>query len=185
MRFWSCRARIRRTGCLYDTDWNWRLLASEGGPSRCLADIGSHWCDVVEHVTGLRITSLCADLQTFHRTRRRPKQAVETFGGKSLRPEEYDEVPIDTEDFGAVMFRMGDRTRGMFTASQVSAGRKNSFRFEIFGTKAGLAWDGERPDELWIGHRDGPTRLLVKDPSLMLDAGAVVCGSPRRPQRRL
>ncbi len=155
---------------LYDTDWNWRLLASEGGASRCLADVGSHWCDAVEHVTGSRITSVCADLQTFHKTRKRPKQAIATFSGKRPRPEDYDEVPINTEDFGAVMFRMGDRTRGMFTASQVSAGRKNSFRFEVFGTKAGLGWDGERPDQLWIGRRDGPNQVLLKDPSLMLEA---------------
>ena len=90
-----------------------------------MADIGSHWCDMAEHVTGLRITSLCADLQTFHKTRKQPKGPIETFAGKTLRPEDYDEVPIDTEDFGGVVFRMGDRTRGAFTASQVAAGRKN------------------------------------------------------------
>ena len=155
---------------LYDTDWNWRLLASEGGASRCLADVGSHWCDAVEHVTGSLITSVCSDLQTFHKTRKGTKQAIATFSGKTIRPEDYEEVSINTEDFGAVMFRMGERTRGMFTASQVSAGRKNSFRFEVFGTKAGLAWDGERPDELWIGRRDRPNQILLKDPSLMLDA---------------
>ena len=123
-----------------------------------MADIGSHWCDMAEHVTGLRITSLCADLQTFHKTRKRPKGPIETFAGKTLQPEDYDEVPIDTEDFGAVVFRMGDRTRGAFTASQVSAGRKNRLSIEIYGTKGGVAWDQERPDELWIGHRNTPTR---------------------------
>ena len=79
-------------------------------------------------------------------------------------------MPINTEDFGAVMFRMGERTRGSFTASQVSAGRKNNFRFEIYGSKASVTWDGERPDELWIGHRDGPNQIQIKDPSLMLPA---------------
>ena len=79
-------------------------------------------------------------------------------------------MPINTEDFGAVMFRMGERTRGSFTASQVSAGRKNNFRFEIYGSKAGVTWDGERPDELWIGHRDAPNQIQIKDPSLMLPA---------------
>jgi len=68
------------------------------------------------------------------------------------------------------MFRMGERTRGSFTASQVSAGRKNNFRFEIYGSKASLTWDGERSDELWIGHRDGPNQIQIKDPSLMLPA---------------
>jgi len=153
---------------LYQTDWNWRLLTEEGGASRCLADVGSHWCDAVEHVTGLRISEVCCDVQTFHKSRKKPKRELETFGGKTLQPADYEDVPIATEDFGAVMFHMGERVRGMFTASQVSAGRKNSFRFEIYGTKAGLTWDGERPDELWIGRRDAPNQVLLKDPSLML-----------------
>ncbi len=152
---------------LYDTDWNWRLVSKENGPSRCLADIGSHWCDMAEHVTGLRITTLCADLQTFHKTRKQPKGPIETFAGKTLRPEDYIETPIDTEDFGAVVFRMGERTRGAFTASQVAAGRKNRLNIEIYGTKGGVSWDQERPDELWIGQRNSPNQVIVKDPSLM------------------
>jgi predicted dehydrogenase len=155
---------------LYDTDWNWRLESRHNGPSRCLADIGSHWCDMAEHVTGQRITSLCADIQTFHKIRKQPKGPVETFAGKTLRPEDYIETPIDTEDFGAVVFRMGDRARGAFTASQVSAGRKNRLNLEIFGTKGGVSWDQERPDELWIGQRNANNQILVKDPSLLKPA---------------
>src|SRR6266566_1308246 len=60
----------------YDTDWNWRIDQKANGKSRVMADIGSHWCDMIEHVTGLRITSLCADLQTFHKTRKKPKGSV-------------------------------------------------------------------------------------------------------------
>jgi predicted dehydrogenase len=152
---------------LYDTDWNWRLVSKENGPSRCLADIGSHWCDMAEHVTGQRITAVCADLQTFHKTRKQPKGPIETFAGKTLRPEDYVEVPIDTEDFGAVVFRMGDRTRGSFTASQVSAGCKNRLSIEIYGSKAGVVWNQERPDELWIGQRNSANQVIVKDPSLL------------------
>jgi predicted dehydrogenase len=154
---------------LYDTDWNWRIDSKSNGPSRCMADIGSHWCDMAEHVTGQRITSLCADLQTFYKTRKRPKGPIETFAGKTLRPEDYVEVPIDTEDFGAVVFRMGEKARGTFTASQMSAGRKNRLNIEIFGTKAGVSWDQERPDELWIGQRNSPNQIIVKDPSLLKD----------------
>jgi predicted dehydrogenase len=152
---------------LLDTDWNWRVVSQDNGPSRTMADIGSHWCDMAEHVTGLRITAVYADLQTFHQTRKRPKRTVETFAGKELRPSDYEEVAIDTEDFGAVIFRMGDRTRGCFTASQVSAGRKNRLAIEIFGTKQAVAWDGERPDELWIGNRNTSNQVIVKDPSLL------------------
>jgi predicted dehydrogenase len=71
---------------LYDTDWNWRAQANENGALRAMGDIGSHWMDQIQHVTGLKITSLCADLQTFHHTRKKPKGAVETFTGKMLAP---------------------------------------------------------------------------------------------------
>lgn len=153
---------------LYDTDWNWRVDAKAAGASRCMGDIGSHFFDMAEHVSGLRVTSLCADLQTFHKTRKQPKGSVETFANKMMRPEDYIETPVETEDFGAVVFRMGDRTRGAMTASQVSAGRKNGFSLEIYGTKASVAWNQERPDELWVGHRDSGNSIFVKDPSLLM-----------------
>ena len=152
---------------LYDTDWNWRIDSKANGPSRCLADIGSHWCDMAEHVTGLRITSLCADLQTYHKTRKRPKGPIETFAGKTLSPEDYVETAIDTEDMGAVVFRMGNGARGAFTASQVSAGCKNRLSMEIYGTKSSVAWNQERPDELWIGNRNTNNQIIIKDPSLL------------------
>jgi predicted dehydrogenase len=153
---------------LYDTDWNWRVDSAIGGPLRAMADIGTHWFDMAEHVTGERVTSLCADLQTFHATRKRPKGSVETFAGKKLQPGEYDTVPIDSDDFGAVMFRMGDRARGAMTASQVSAGCKNRLSIEIYGSKGSVAWNQERPDELWMGNRNAPNQILIKDPSLLL-----------------
>ena len=149
---------------LYDTDWNWRI---ESGPSRTFADIGTHWCDLAEHVTGKKMTSLCADLQTFHKTRKKPRHSVETFAGKTLRAAEYDEVSIDTEDFGAVLLRLGDKVRGAMTVSQIATGRKNRLFVEIFGTKGSFAWDAEKPDELWIGRRSSMNSLAVKDPTLM------------------
>ncbi|HUA82469.1 MAG TPA: Gfo/Idh/MocA family oxidoreductase [Bryobacteraceae bacterium] len=152
---------------LYDTDWNWRANAEEGGELRAMGDIGSHWMDMIQHVTGLKITGLCADLQTCHTTRKRPKGSVETFAGKKSAPAEVEVVNIATDDFGAVLIHLGDRARGSFAVSQVSAGRKNRFNFEIYGTKCGLAWNQERPDELWIGQRNSPNQLLIKDPSLM------------------
>lgn len=127
---------------LHDTDWNWRIDSTEAGPSRALADIGSHWCDMVEHLTGLRITSVCADLQTFHETRA-------------------------TEDFASVIFALGKKARGAFTVSQVSAGRKNRLSIEIYGANSSVAWNQERPDELWIGHRDYPNQTIIKDPLLL------------------
>jgi predicted dehydrogenase len=152
---------------LYETDWNWRVDTKAGGPSRCMADIGSHWFDMAEHVTGLRLTSLCADLQTVHKTRKSPKHSVETFSNKLLNPADYVETSVDTEDLGCVIFRAGKRARGSMSASQVSAGRKNRLSIEIGGTRASVAWNQERPDELWVGRRDEGSQIFVKDPALL------------------
>ncbi len=151
----------------YDTDYNWRLEPEVGGASRAVADIGSHWCDLLEHVTGARIQAVCAQLATFHPVRKKPKKAIETYAGKMLRPEDYEDRPIATEDFAAILLRLGERARGALTVNQVAAGRKNRLAMEVYGTRRGLAWDGERPNELWIGRRDGNNQLLVKDPSLL------------------
>ena len=163
---------------LFDTDWNWRVDSHENGALRAMGDIGSHWMDMLQHVTGLRISELCADLATFHRTRRKPKGSVETFAGKKLDPGDYETVPIHTDDFGSVLLRLGDRARGAFTVSQMSAGRKNMFTIDIYGTKSGVSWNQERPDELWIGQRNRPNQIVVKDPALLYPKAAAFADLP-------
>ena len=152
---------------LFDTDFNWRIETKDNGALRAMGDIGSHWMDLVQHLTGQKITALCADLATFHKTRKKPKFAVKAFEGKNLRPDEFDLVEIDTDDYGAVLLRLGDRARGAFTVCQTAAGCKNRFQMEIFGAKAGVIWNQERPDELWIGRRNAYSQILLKDPSIM------------------
>ena len=152
---------------LYDTDWSWRVDTEAGGPSRCMADIGSHWFDMAEHITGLRVTSLCADLQIVYRTRKQPKHSVETFSNKVLGPDDYLETSVHTEDLGSAIFRMGERTRGIVAASQVSSGRKNRLSIEICGSRASVAWNQESPDELWVGHRNTGNEIFIKDPALL------------------
>ncbi|MCC6391798.1 MAG: Gfo/Idh/MocA family oxidoreductase [Bryobacterales bacterium] len=152
---------------LYDTDYNWRVEKGPNGALRAVGDIGSHWMDMIQHLTGLKITAMCAELATFHKTRRKPKHSVETFTGKTLRAEDYDEIPVETEDFGMVLLHLGGRARGAYTVSQMSAGNKNRFAFEIYGTRGGVQWNQERPDELWIGNRNSPNQVIIKDPSLL------------------
>jgi len=152
---------------LYETDWNWRVDPKVSGESRVMADIGSHFFDMAEHLTGLRVSSVCSDLQIFHPTRKQPKAGGESFSGKLGVAAQSVDTQIVTEDFGATLFRLGDRARGAMTASQVSAGRKNGLVMEIYGTKAGVTWRQEAPEELWIGHRDQPNQILLKDPSLL------------------
>jgi predicted dehydrogenase len=156
---------------LYETDWNWRVDPKVSGDSRVMADIGSHFFDMAEHVTGLKVTEVCSDLQIFWPTRKQPKRGGESFSGKLGLAGETADTKVVTEDFGATLFRMAkngkDQARGAMTASQVSAGRKNGLVLEIYGTKGGASWRQERPEELWLGHRDAPNQLLLKDPSLL------------------
>jgi len=161
---------------LYDTDWNWRLASESNGKLRVMGDIGSHWMDMIQHLTGQSITAVCAELATFWEQRKRPKGSVETFS--KTKAAEYESFNVDTEDFGVVMLHLGKRARGAFTVSQMSAGRKNRFAFEIFGTKAGVAWDQETPDQLWIGHRNEPNQIIVKDASLFYPAAASFADLP-------
>ena len=153
---------------LFDTDYNWRLESGISGASRAIADIGSHWCDLVQFVTGLKIQRVFAHLFTVHPTRKKPKQEVETYKGKEIgAPQEYDEVPIDTEDGGFVLLEFESGVRGSLTVSQVSAGRKNRQWIEVDGSRSALAWNQEEPNSLWIGYRDKANETLIKDPSLL------------------
>jgi predicted dehydrogenase len=152
---------------LHDTDYNWRVRADEGGSLRAVADIGTHWLDLVGHVTGLRVASVCAALSTFLPTRRRPMGPLETFSGKLTGATQTEEMAVDTEDCGHVLLRFQGGATGCFTVSQVCAGRKNCLRFEVAGAQASLAWDSERPNELGLGHRDLPNSLLMRDPALL------------------
>ncbi len=152
---------------LYETDFNWRLLPEEGGELRAVADIGTHWLDLITWVTGLEVESVCADLGTFLPTRERPVGSVETFQAKLGASQGTQPITIATEDYGSVLLRFRDGSTGCFTVSQVTAGRKNCLRYEIAGSRGALAWDSERPNELWLGHRDRPNELLTRDPALM------------------
>jgi predicted dehydrogenase len=152
---------------LLDTDFNWRVLAEEGGALRAVADIGTHWLDLLTFITGLRVTEVCADLRTVHPTRRRPVGSVETFKGKESPLQSTEPVTITTEDYGSILLRFDNETRGALTVSQVTAGRKNCLRFEIAGARSALAWNSERPEELWIGHRERANELLQRDPALL------------------
>lgn len=152
----------------YDTDYNWRIEPNVSGPSRAVADIGSHWCDLVQFITGRKIVKVFADLATFLTTRKKPAGAVETFKGKERTTQTRTRtVEISTEDAGIIMFRMDNGARGCVTVSQVSAGRKNHQWFEIDGSRLALAWNQEEPNHLWIGRREKANEILMKDPSLL------------------
>ena len=161
---------------LHDTDWNWRLDPDQGGALRAVGDIGSHWLDLMAYMTGQPIVAVMADLATFVIARQEPTGPVETFSTE--RSGETVTRPMGTEDTATILLHFAKGARGSVAVSQISAGRKNSLQWEIDGSEAAAAWDAETPDHLWIGHRDQPNELLLRNPALMGAAGRAAAALP-------
>ena len=150
-----------------DTDYNWRVEVAAAGESRAVGDIGSHWFDTVQFITGDPLVEVMADLNIVHKTRKKPKQAMASAAGKLLTPDDYGEVPVATEDSATVLFRTRSGASGACVISEVSAGRKNRLYLEADYQNGAMEWDQEEPNLLWIGRRDGPNESMIKDASLM------------------
>jgi predicted dehydrogenase len=161
---------------LEPSDWNWRLQSDRSGASRAVGDIGSHWMDLLQHVTGRRIARLYARLGRLHEERLRPPGPSQTFGRAAAA--EAERVPVDTEDFATVLFELDDGCPGVFTVSQVTPGSRNRLTFEIDAGGVSLAWDQEHPNELRIGRRDRPNEELVRDPALLSPGAAALAHYP-------
>jgi predicted dehydrogenase len=160
------------------TDYNWRLEPDKSGDSRAIADIGSHLLDITEYVTGLKITEVMADFSTVHKTRLKPLKNIETYSGKMLSMDDYQEVPINTEDHATVLLRFDNGSKGSITVSQVNAGRKNRLNVEIAGSKSNFEFNSERPNELWIGKRETANGALMKDPALLHPEASALVSFP-------
>lgn len=165
-RLFSAHGSYLQDWMLWQTDYNWRVESALGGASRAVADIGSHWCDTVQFMTGKRITEVMADLSIVWPTRQAAVAGEATFS-QTEKDRQYEARQVDTEDMGSVLFRFEDGSKGCFTVSQVSAGRKNRLAVELNGSQCSLAWDQEVPQRLWIGQRAQPNQLLSDDPGLM------------------
>ena len=162
---WNVHGGYLQDWLLLPTDWNWRLDPEHGGSLRAVADIGSHWLDLVQFVTGLRVETVLADLVTTIPVRRRPTGPVETFAAAD--DADRIDAPMASEDLANLLVRFEGGARGAAVVSQVSAGRRNSLRFEVDGSQCSLAWDSERAEELWLGRRGAPNELMLRDPSLL------------------
>lgn len=157
------------------TDWNWRLVAEEGGALRSVGDIGTHWVDLTSFVTGLRAEAVMAELATFIDTRQKPVGPVETFGTAAGATES---VPISTDDAAMIMLRYPNGGRGVMSTSQINMGRKNSLQWDVAGADASAAWDSETPDHLFVGHRDRANETLMRDFTLMNTTGVAAATLP-------
>ncbi len=168
---------------LYDTDWNWRLEPEAGGALRAVGDIGSHWTDLTSFVSGLKVAEVMADMVTFIPIRQQPAGPVETFSTERAT----NTIPreIRTEDMATVLMRYDEwRARRL---RRVAAQRRPQEPPPVRDRRVGgaAAWDQENPDELWLGHRDQPNEILLKNPALMSSAGRAAAATAGRPRRRL
>ncbi len=163
---------------LLDTDYNWRAEPALSGESRVFADIGSHWIDLAETVTGLRVTEVMADFATFHPVRKKPLKPIATFSGITLRPEDYEDVPISTEDYCTVIYHFDNGAHGVCTVTQMMAGRKNQILLSIGGSKRSVSWNSDDSNELWIGSRDCFNQKAAKDPALLSPLARTAIGYP-------
>ena len=145
---------------LKKTDYDWRSDMKLGGKTQVVATIGSHWLDLVQYVIGFKIDSVCADFQTVHKKRIR---RIESTEGDNR--EEF--VTIYSEDFANILLRFSNDIPGNVTFSHVSAGKRLELKIGIYGSKCSVEWNSEKPNFLWIGLRDEPNRILLKDPNLV------------------
>jgi predicted dehydrogenase len=164
---------------LEETDWNWRLVAERQGNLRAVADIGSHWLDLVGFVSGRRVVEVLADLHTFVPERNHPLTEVGTFAGHAVADDvERVREPMTSDDAAGILLRLEGGMRGVCSVSQVSAGRKNRLTWELNCAEGSVAWVSEEPEYLWVGHRGRPNETAGKDPGLMTGLGAAVTGYP-------
>ena len=162
---------------LRETDWNWRLQPEEAGELRAVADIGSHWLDLTRFISGRRVVEVMADLHTLVPVRRHPPGPVEAFSTATGDGDLVTEN-MSSDDAAGILLRYEDGARGAVTISQVSAGVKNSVRYELAGSEAALRWHSARPDDLFIGHRGRANELLSRDPALYAPEAARLIGFP-------
>jgi len=148
-----------------DHVYSWRSDPHKGGRSSALADIGSHWCDLAEHVSGSHITAVLADLATVVPTRYSAGGSAEAFAGR--KGAQGTPVQVEGEDLATVLLRWENGARGVFTVGQVLPGHKNNLQLEINGREASLMWNQEHQNELWMGRHDAPATILNKDPALL------------------
>jgi predicted dehydrogenase len=160
---------------LAQDDWNWRLEPERAGAARALGDIGSHWIDLIQHVTGRRIARVYGRTGRLHEARRRPSGRTLTFerGDGGSEP-----VQVRTEDYATVLLDLDGGCHGVLTVSQVSPGMRNRLSFHVDTADAAYLWNQERPNRLWVGRRDRPNEEVVRDPATLSPPAARLAHYP-------
>ncbi len=165
-RVFTVTGAYQQDWLLYDTDYNWRVLADQGGALRAVSDIGTHWLDAVHFITGLEVESLLADLTVVHPQRKRPIGEVRSFSDDNAS-QATETIDVTTDDCASILLKFKGGARGQLFVTQVSAGHKNRLTYDIATPDAAYEFNSERPNELTIGRRGKPNEHLLKDPGLM------------------
>ena len=151
----SARGSFLQDWLLLATDANWRVEEARGGASRAIADIGVHWLDLVELVSGQRIVAVATQLGRLH--------------GRG------------TEDHAGLLLRFSDGMTGTLVLSQAAAGHRNDMELSIDGSTGSATWRHERPNELWLGSRAGDPVVVGRDDDLISPAARVLAALPAGP----
>lgn len=175
-RIFSIHGEYVQDWLLNEDDYNWRVSGTDSGAVRAVSDIGSHWFDAVQFITGEKIVKVCADFSIVHPIRRKPAGPARTFGAGAAG--RWEEVPVSTEDIACVMFRTASGAVGSVMVSQVFAGKPNTMSIKLSGSRESLCWSSEESNYLRIGLRDRPTLLVEKSPAMVQAETAAVIGYP-------
>jgi len=151
----------------FETDYSWRLDPKVAGRANVVADLGSHWCDLVQFITGRKIVEVMAELHTCLPKRRKPKGGVLSFGAG--RSGETEEVAIGLDDYASLFLKLSNGARGSFTTCQAAAGRKVDIEIQVFGSKESYAWSHVHPNALWIGHREKANEVFYESSVLQAE----------------
>ena len=163
---------------LHQTDYSWRLLSKESGKTRAVADIGSHWIDIVEFVTGLKAVEVFAEFKIVYEERLKPLKPIETFSKSKLSMDDYEKVPMDTEDVACIMIRFDNGAIGNATIHQMFAGKKNKITLFIAGKNKSFEWDSDNSNNAVLGERDTWNHVITKDASLLHPSSSSLSSYP-------
>jgi len=158
---------------LYDYDYSWRLNRNESGKTRAVADIGSHWIDLIEYLSGIKVSAVFADFKTIHPNRKKP--TGESLAFSKEKSSSHELVEIDTEDMANILFRFENGAIGNLFVTQMSAGIKNRIDVLISGKEASVEWKLETHEVVKFGYRDKPNEVVQKDTLLMSEVSNLIC----------
>ncbi len=162
-----------------DTDYSWRLESSQSGRSRAVADIGTHWFDMIQHITGVKIASVFAQLGVMYPTRKKPSLGDNlTFSVEEHDASSYVEYHVDTEDYASILFKTDNGVIGNLSVSQVASGFKNYLELRLIGDQGSFMWDSESPNRLFRGYRDKSNEITMKDPMLLEPSARAMSSFP-------